>query len=316
MKCIKETIITLLVVLSLGCKDHNEKTNKIVNNREKKSTVSIINSQKKQKNIHENWFFYKVVPLSNTYSCDSKKYEDFRFSISEDSIFIDNIYTDDVYRNRSKSESFFEHKYEFNFYKTFLPKNFNVKLPAFLENIRNKKAYQNDSKLDSYFQDAFFIDEYLFFKKDGCLYCFKKDGKNRIDTNNIKNVSLPISSTKISNPDFSIPTIDKKIVIDGSQATSVYKLKNDIFLLWFEGGTEKWYVVTLIRDKIEQQLLVGKSETVELGNGQTEDDYIDFFIDENLNIRLEYSKGKGYSSRKTYKKDFFFVSIDKKIIKK
>jgi hypothetical protein len=49
MKCIKETIITLLVVLSLGCKDHNEKTNKIVINREKKTTVSVINSKKKNK---------------------------------------------------------------------------------------------------------------------------------------------------------------------------------------------------------------------------------------------------------------------------
>ena len=65
----------------------------------------------------------------------------------------------------------------------------------------------------------------------------------------------------------------------------------------------------------KEKLLIGKNETVELKNGETEDNYLDFSIDINLEIKLQYSRGKNYQNRKIYKEEKYKISQDKKIIK-
>lgn len=187
MKCMTKLIL-LLTIVNLSCKNANKNlSNDQLNTTNLDSTENLIGKklnvaetpvQEKKNQKSQKWFFYKVSPLSDLSNCEDSKYKDFNFSISGDSIFIDNIYTDNVYRETVKAEKFFRAKYELNLYKTFLPKNFNVKLPATFEYIRNKRAYQKESPLEAYFQDAFFIEQYLFFNKDGCLYCFKNEENN------------------------------------------------------------------------------------------------------------------------------------------
>ncbi len=314
---IKGIIILLITISTFSCKKNVNANN--YNPTEKKvkvNEVSVIRKNIDKNKIKEggnvdrlNYSFEKVVPLSNSYTCFSENYKNFNFSISGDSIFIDGIYTDDVYNGLIKSELYFSQRYLYNLYKNILPKHFNLNLPDSLENIRNKRAYQKESKLDAFFQDAFFINNYMFFEKDGCLYCFKKKEINK-NTNLVK---LPISKKEISNSDYLILPKKSEININGTIASGEYQIKKDILLLWFDGDIEKWYIVTLINDKVYQKLLIGKSETIELKEGGKLDDYLDFFIDEELKIKLEYSRGKDYKSRKILKIENYYISNDKKI---
>lgn len=312
---IKSIIILLITITSFSCKKNTNNRN-LIEKRIKVKEVSVVQKDiekskiKKNENIDRlNYSFENVVPLSNSYTCFSEKYENFDFSISGDSIFIDGIYTDDVYNEVIKSELYFPQRYLYNLYKNFLPKYFNLNLPDTLENIRNKRAYQKESKLDAFFQDAFFINNYMFFEKDGCLYCFKKKETNK----NL--VELPISKKEISNSDYLILPKKSKINIDGSVASGEYQIKKDILLLWFDGDIERWYIVTLINDKVYQKLLIGKSETIESKEEGGQDDYIDFFIDKELKIKLEYSNGRDYKSRRIFKTVNYYISKDKKITK-
>ena len=321
MKCMTKLIL-LLIVVNLSCKNANKNLSSDQPNTtnldstenlvEKKPSIAETPVQEKKNQKSQKWFFYKVSPLSDLSSCEDSKYKDFNFSISGDSIFIDNIYTDNVYRETVKAEKFFRAKYELNLYKTFLPKNFNVKLPATFEYIRNKRAYQKESPLEAYFQDAFFIDQYLFFNNNGCLYCFKKENQG---SDAVKSITLPITKSQLIDPDNQIPINKSNIKIDGNLASGEYKLKEDVFILWFDGDFEKWYLVTLVNQAVKEKLLIGKNETVELKNGETEDNYLDFSIDINFEIKLQYSGGKNYKNMKIYKEKKYKISQDKKIIK-
>ena len=180
----KQIIIIIIVFFNLSCKNTNQNLSKSQVNTTDLNISDTTTETKNNKidspnyrinnNKLENWVFYKAEPFSDLFTCDDLKYKDFKFSILGDSVFIDGAYTDNIYRQTNKAEEVFKPKYELDLYKRFLPKNFNVKLPATLENIKNKNAYKKDSKLDVYFQDAFFIDQYLFFNNNGCLYCYKK----------------------------------------------------------------------------------------------------------------------------------------------
>jgi hypothetical protein len=206
---IRTIMIVLLAISYLSCKNSPDKEENIAVIEKSEMIDSILISQNKpttiqKKNSKERWVFHKVVPISNSYSCDSKMYKDFKFSVVNDSVFIDNKYTDDVFSGEIKSEAFFKKENLYSLYKEFLPKNFNVNLPQSIKYIRNKKAYQSDSKLDTFFQDAFFIDEFIFFKKEGCLYCFKKEAANKTNEDNCigsKNNSSQLPY-KINHKDF------------------------------------------------------------------------------------------------------------------
>ncbi|ELY2018380.1 hypothetical protein SL053_002301, partial [Flavobacterium psychrophilum] len=116
----KITTILLIAFLNISCKKEilNNKTTSIDSakiiqkiNRVEKITDSVNKSKLNIKSNGVNWIFNKLVPISNTYSCDSKKYQDFNFSISNDSVFISGIYTDNVYRGIIKTENYFSQKY-------------------------------------------------------------------------------------------------------------------------------------------------------------------------------------------------------------
>ena len=319
---INNKVFLLLFVLFsfIRCKDYNNSkelsTTHSINNystsNQKNILVESIGSlkeiTKKNKKI-KNWIFFKVVPLSNNYDCSTEIYKNFKFSISNDSVFIDNIYTDDVYRGIIKSSKYFSQKYLYNLYKDFIPKNFNVALPDEIDNIRNKNVYSKKSKLDKYFEDAFFINDYMFFEKNGCLYCFLKESPT------INKIKLPINKSKLLDPNYSIAPLETNLVINDSKADGEYKINEKISILWFDGDSEKWYLILLNNNKIIDKLLIGKSETIYLVNGESEDTFIDFFIEKDLKIKLEFSRGKGYNLRKKYKEEFYNV-IDNKIVKK
>lgn len=163
-------LFTLLLLFS--CKKSNSSA--IV---EKK----VIEIQKKEIiQERDNWLFYRTISLSPSYSCTDAKLRLFQIDVSNDSIYINNKYTDDVYTKMISPENYFEHKYLYESYIKILKKEFNLDFPKKILTIRNKKVYDKNSELDKYFQDAFFINEYMFYEKDGCIVCLKKKSKNNI----------------------------------------------------------------------------------------------------------------------------------------
>lgn len=141
--------------------------------------------------------------------------------------------------------------------------------------------------------------------------------KNSKETASAKNskLSLPVSLKGISILDYPTPEKYKNIQIDGSTPTSVAELNDNVLILFFEGDTERWYLVTIKDSKIAHKLLIGKSETVETENGTT-DHYIDFTIDKNFKINLEYSAGKDSHSAKTQKTESFQINFKNNRIEK
>lgn len=307
--------VLLVALLNINCKKEFAKNNNLLGNsiktKQNQKGNDIIFEKSTIKNKGVKWIFNKVVPISNTYTCDSKMYESFKISILKDSIFIDGIYTDDVYRGIIKTEKYFPQKYLFKVYKTILLEKFNLKLPSSIENIRNKRVYDKKSKLDNYFQDAFFIDNFMFFEKNGCLYCFKKN-ETKISTP--KFIKLPVSKKEMIDENYVFSPIESKIVIDGVLASGEYKTSKDISILWFDGDIEKWFIVTIVNNKIYQKLLIGKSETIELKNNKKQDNLIDFFIDKNLKIKLEFSVNNYKTINKT-KEEYYTITENLKIIK-
>ncbi|AKK72654.1 hypothetical protein OK18_08490 [Chryseobacterium gallinarum] len=124
--------------------------------------------------------------------------------------------------------------------------------------------------------------------------------KKTIAKNSERNIILPVSKEDLLNPNIQFPIIDKKIIVEGSEASSVYKLANNTFLLWFDGDNERWYVVTFVNNQLFNKLLIGKSETIESENGKIIDNYIDFNIGKDLEIKLKYSTGKKIKKIESY----------------
>ena len=303
---IMRLVFIFSILFLFNCKKYNSQiTNERSNDIPEKSSI---------KESRNNWVFYKRASLSreSNYSCDIREYESLQIDVSNDSIFINNHYTDNVYSGIILAEKYFKQKYLYNAYKKILKKEFNITISNKISYIRNKKANDKTSELDKYFQDAFFIDNYMFFEKGGCVFCFiKKSNEIRFTS---RKFSVSISKNDFLNSNIELPIINKKIFIDDSEASTVYKLTNDIFLLWFDGDNEKWYIVTFVNDKLFDKLLIGKSETVELENGKTIDNYIDFNIDKDFKIKLEYSSGENFNVRKIKKTENYFINFKNKKI--
>ena len=196
-------IITLLfVIINFGCKENIEKKelkNSNISDTVSQNSYSSINNVeenniKKNKNT-ENWKFYKVVPIYNGESCDIEKYRNFKFNVINDSVYINQNYTDDVFSGEIKSETLLK---KHSLTKEFLNENFNVNVPITFKYIRNKKASQSESKLNLYFEDAFYIDNYLFFEKGDCLYCFVKEVSENKTSINYDKIGFPLSNDKLS----------------------------------------------------------------------------------------------------------------------
>ncbi|OWP83145.1 hypothetical protein BWK59_12085 [Flavobacterium davisii] len=206
-KTLKLALLMLVVFTNLSCKENTSKDReKSINTTKSKvdsSIDTIINLEKDSKNIlvednytsFDEWVFSKCASISNPQDCNENKYEDFKFKVSNDSIFINNNYTDNVISGELKSDLLYK---KYGISKEFLLKNFNISLPDRVKYIRNPRAYDSNSPLENFFRDAFYIDNYIVFQVEGCIYCFK-NVKVKEARNDIKKINLPISSNTILN---------------------------------------------------------------------------------------------------------------------
>lgn len=147
-----------------------------------------------------------------------------------------------------------------------------------------------------------------YFAPDNAILSIKNSVDKVSEKTNI--ISLPISIDKISILDYPTPKKYNKLQIDESMPTSVVEINKNVLILFFDGDTEKWYLVTLKDSKITNKLMIGKSETVETENG-TIDNYIDFSIDKDLNITLNYSSGKNINFKKNIKTEKYHIDLEK-----
>lgn len=168
--------------------------------------------------------------------------------------------------------------------------------------------------------EIYFLNDSLVWsiiQSEGEIYAPKKCTltKSEIEPAAISKITFPVTSENILqlNPSTSIKTESFKI--NGSSPTSIIKIKEDIFVLYFDGDTERYYLATISNGRVKDYLLVGKNETIETVNGGTYDSYIGFIIDSSLNIHLEYSKGKNYQTRKKEKEESFLITKDNKFKK-
>lgn len=280
---------------------------------EKKITENIIT---KKQATTDTWKFFKIFSLSpqSNYSCDYKKYENVNLGLSQDSIFINGKHTDDVYTNLILSTSYFDHKYLYETYKKRLKEELDINFPLEIKSIRNKKSYDKTSLLNNYFENAFFIQDYMFFDDNGCIVCFKKANISST-SNDTSKIPKLISKEDFDSTNSKFTEINKKIIVDDSEATTVYQISDHIFIAWFDGDNERWYLVTYNDNKPVSQLLIGKNETIESENG-TIDNYIDFCIDQNFKISLDYSTGKDINSKKLLRTEKYVInSLNYKIEK-
>ena len=162
-------------------------------------------------------------------------------------------------------------------------------------------SYDNLNGLEKIAKDGE-VEDFFESQMPNTRKSFKSFGENLIKSDKVK-----ISKNDFLNPNSNFPIIDKKIAIDSTDTTSVYKLADNVYLSWFDEDSERWYVSTYSNNELIDQRLMGKSETIETATGTT-DYYIDFTIDKGLNIVLEYSKGKGFASRKIFKTEKYFIN--------
>ena len=326
---IKKIGLIFLVILNLSCKESLEENKSDLNKPEKlkvekkeissSEIVSVEVSNDNEKS--SNWVYYKVASLSDSYSCDdNKKYKDFKFNILNDSIIIDNKYTDDVFSGEIKADAILK---KHGISKEFILNNFKVFVSEKIKYIRNKKAFQSGSALDGYFQDAFFIGEYLLFEKDGCVYCFKKD-KNKNVENNKKDTNyfkLPISSNKIA--DTSPLKIDKKTFKEYTCGSDAYgynlgKMNEfDVYIVNNDCGDFPYKdLIVLNGNKIISKLLIeSDSWDIEKDEKKIRDEIISSFeIDTNFNIKIK-TTNKINNKLKSNKIDIYQI-FNGKIIKK
>ncbi|MBF8457984.1 hypothetical protein IV494_12430 [Kaistella sp. G5-32] len=131
-----------------------------------------------------------------------------------------------------------------------------------------------------------------------------------IDTNAVATrnnpILLPLTGSTIEISDHPMTEKFEFIKIEGDIPSSVIEINKNLLLTWFDGDTERWYLVTIENKKVIDQLLVGKSETVETEK-ETFDNYIEFTIDKNLIVELKYSYGKGFDSRKIQKTEKYKI---------
>lgn len=210
-------------------------------------------------------------------------------------------------RNKTKSEKEFKIIGSFvpiKYIQVENPQEYSIPFPYaidYYQQKNNKWIHLSSKKLSK-------AEEDLQLNSNNNLFDSTASAKN-------SKLSLPLSLKGISILDYPTPEKYKNIQIDGSTPTSVAELNDNVLILFFEGDTERWYLVTIKDSKIADKLLIGKSETVEAENGST-DHYIDFTIDKNFKINLEYSTGKNSHSAKTQKTESFQINFKNNRIEK
>ncbi|KIA85474.1 hypothetical protein [Kaistella jeonii] len=233
-------LLILVIYISISCKENTSNNNKDF----KSTSIDSVNAKKAEinsvneaigsnytKNTKDKWIFENVESIWESTKCKNiDQYTSVDFYFSNDSVFINNVYTDDIFNGEIESDILYK---KHGLTKEFILKKFNLDTPEKIEYIRNKKAFDKSSKLDLYFQDAFFIDKYLLFEKDGCVYKFKN--KLFEKKYNHPTLNFPISSKEIEKIEPS--KLQNKIFSDYNCGTESrgYYLKRineyDIFIL-------------------------------------------------------------------------------------
>ena len=187
---ISKVSLFLSFFLLLSCTKYSSQQGKDILDRD---TISTENKKKHLVENQNNWKLEKIFSLSpqSDYSCILPQYENTLINIKNDSIFINNKYTDDVYNITIPTKSYFNSESLYKVYKKRIKEELKVNIPTDIKTIRNKRAYDKNSLLDKYFQDAFFINEYLIFENNGCIICFKKANEKRGEILHFKNIILP-----------------------------------------------------------------------------------------------------------------------------
>ncbi|MFC6269760.1 hypothetical protein [Frigoriflavimonas asaccharolytica] len=183
----------------------------------------------------------------------------------------------DVYIDETLSESYNE---SYVFYYDSSNQLKNIKRVGEKEDFLSSQSINGQNSFKKFADD---LSTMLYGKKSSAI----QENENVIN--------LPIVGSKIEILDYPVPAKYNNINIDGEIPSSLLEINENIFIIWFEGDTERWYLVTFKNNKMFDKLLIGKSETVETENGTT-DNYIDFKIEKNFLITLNYSSGKNVDS--------------------
>lgn len=230
----------------------------------------------------------------------NKKYEHLKIYLSNDSIKILNegkmICSGEIVNKKSTFPDYFKSKITGNDIKKQLKKEFDINATEKIQVVMNSYGDISEKGCQFPFNEVFIVDGYLFFYEKG-YYCFETDDKT--SSTSEKKLSFlpskPLTINDFLNESSEFPLVTKKISNDDSQADSIYKIAENVYVCWFDGDKERWYLVTIKNDKLFNKLLIGKSETVETENGNI-DNYIDFNIDKDFLITLNYSSGKNVHS--------------------
>lgn len=315
MKCLSMEIMTqnikkillLIIFVFISCNKNDQPKADI-----KISTEKINKDSLNEKSFYKLW----------NYSSNNLKenYKNFKVYTSSDSIKVYKfdilICSGEIVREKTTFAEFYKNKNTGNDIKNQLKKEFGITPAENIEVIKN--SYGDISKKGCHFpfQELFIVNnDYLFYYDKG-YYCFDANTvRSKVnEKQTTQSLVKTITKNDFENTNSQFPIINKIISINGTDATSVYKLANNIYLIWFDGDSERWYIVTMIDSKIIDKLLVGKSETIETKDG-TIDNFIDFKIEKDFEIILEYSEGKGVDSQKIEKKENFKINLDNLKIK-
>jgi len=173
--------ICLTLVFTTSCKENKTRIDKI----NKQNIIA------KQKNTTYNWQFLNAFTLDNSMNeISNSKFENLKFKITKDSIFIENIGKEAIYSGKSNTKKYFNSIYDYVYLKRFLSEKFNIKIENSINHIRNKHIYEKNTILKSYFGDAFIIDNLLFLMSEENIIVYtnslndkKESVRDRTETN-------------------------------------------------------------------------------------------------------------------------------------
>jgi len=170
--------ICLTLVFTISCKENKTQIDK----------QSIVIA--KQENTIYNWQFLNAFALDNpTNEISNSKFENLKFKIIKDSIFIENIGKEALYKGEINSKKYFNRIYDYEYLKKFLNDKFNIKIKESLTYLRNKNIHKKNSILKNYFDDAFILNNLLFLINEEAIVVYT-------DSSTLKNTNIVTPSKK------------------------------------------------------------------------------------------------------------------------
>ncbi len=182
-----KTLFIFLCVL-FSCKNENLNASNNKNNSTKLVTESAIEPTKNSNSkdsipltTKEKWSYHRVIPISESTHCNAPNLS---LELSNDSIYMENQFIGEVYSGNVPVRKYLKYDYLYSTYQKILKNELSIDLPDNVNYIRNKNP---NSKLKNIFVNAFFIDEYMFIERDGCIVVLKKNSELFSQTDTTKN---------------------------------------------------------------------------------------------------------------------------------